>query len=99
MKTNQELQAEEWLKGRTTKEIRAEMKKLERELGRLRRVIADTDQMEKKAAYIEEAEQKWELLHRYMDYVDVVECLEAGRPLPSCGGIQPPFILTMDKER
>ena len=98
MKTNPELQAEEWLKGRTTKEIRAEMKKLERELRKLRRMIADTDQMEKKVAYIEEAEQKWELLHRYKDHVDVVECLEAGRPLPSCGGIRPPFILTMDKE-
>ena len=98
MKTNQELQAEELPKGKTPKELRAEMKKLERELRKLRRMIADTDQMEKKVAYIEEAEQKWELLRRYRDYVDVVECQKAGRPLPSCGGIQPPFILTMDKE-
>ena len=99
MKTNQELQAEELPKGKTPKELRAEMKKLERELRKLRRMIADTDQMEKKVAYIEEAEQKWELLRRYRDYVDVVECQKAGRPLPSCGGIQPPFLLTMDKEK
>ena len=98
MKTNPELQAEEWLKGRTTREIWAEIKKLERELRRFRRVITDTDQPEKRAQYIEEAEQKWELLRRYRDYVDVVECQKAGRPLPSCGGIRPPFILTMDKE-
>ena len=98
MKKNPELQAEELLKGKTPKELHAEMKKLERELRKLRRMIADTDQREKKMEYIEEAERKWERLRRYKDQVDVVECLEAGRPLPSCGGIQPPFILTMDKE-
>ena len=100
MKNDLELQAEEWLKERSTQEIWAEIKKLERELRRLRRVIADTDQPEKKAEYIAAGEQKWTLLRLYRDYVDVVECQEAGRPLPSCGGIQPPFVLTLkDKER
>ena len=99
MKTNPELQAEELPKGKTIRELRTEIKKLERELRKLRRMIADADQPEKKMEYIEEAERKWERLRRYKDHVDVVECLEAGRPLPSCGGIQPPFLLTMDKER
>ena len=96
MKTNPELQAEELPKGKTPKELRAEMKKLERELRKLRRMIADTDQMEKKVAYIEEAEQMWELRQQYMDSL---EYNQGSQPLPSCGGIQPPFLLTMDKEK
>ena len=53
MKTNPELQAEELPKGKTPKELRAEMKKLERELRKLRRMIADSDQPEMKIKYLD----------------------------------------------
>ena len=95
MKTNPELQAEELPKGKTPKELHAEMKKLERELRKLRRMIADADQPEMKIKYLEAAEQMWELRQQYMDSL---EYNQGSQPLPSCGGIQPPFILTMDKE-
>ena len=44
---------------------------------------------------LEAAEQVWELRRQYMDSL---EYNQGSQPLPSCGGIQPPFILTMDKE-
>lgn len=110
MMVSPEWYAEEYLEGKTPEEILAEIKKLEREVRRLRRAIADPNyknraemicpdeevQLQMNKEYLKMAKRILKLRQQYMDSLEYNEGMQ---PLPDCGGIQPPSILLpTDKE-
>ena len=104
MMVSPEWYADEHLGGKTLEEILAEIKKLEREIRRLRRIIANPNyenrtamicpdekvQLQMNEEYLKVAKQILKLRQLYMDSI---EYTGEAHPLPDCGGIQPPSIL------
>lgn len=109
MMVSPEWYADEHLEGKTPEEILAEIKKLEREIRRLRRVIADPNyenravmicpdekvQLQMNEEYLKVAKQ---ILNLRQLYMDSIEYTGEAYPLPDCGGIQPPILLPTNKE-
>ena len=101
MMLSPEAYCELFLEGKTPEEILAEIKKLQREVRRLRRIINDPNyknrtemicpdeevQLQMNKEYVAAAKHILELRRQYMDSLEYTEEMQ---PLPDCGGIQPP---------